>query len=216
METNSAQARWPIRELARRAAAALANGASPRSGRVRETPDVRSIRWYATIGLVDKPSQFRGRTALYGARQLRQLVAVKRRQAQGAPLAQIQAELAGLGDARLAEIAAVPPALLGPAGADDAGPSAVAHAETPAVAPAEVEFWKPDAVAPAPPAPALPASAAAPPQLSYGLTIDKAVTVLVTSDRPPRREDADAVQAAAQPLLRALTARGLIQGGDAA
>jgi hypothetical protein len=37
-----------------------------RSGRVRDLPDARTIRWYQTLGMVDRPSAFRGRTALYG------------------------------------------------------------------------------------------------------------------------------------------------------
>jgi hypothetical protein len=50
----------------------------------------------------------RGRTALYGPRHLLQLVAVKRRQAEGMRLAEIQAELAGAPDELLESIAEVP------------------------------------------------------------------------------------------------------------
>src|SRR5689334_22435182 len=53
----------------------------------------------------------RGRVALYGRRHLLQLVAVKRRQADGRSLAEIQAELAGATDATLAAIARVPEGL---------------------------------------------------------------------------------------------------------
>jgi hypothetical protein len=82
------------------------------NGRVRDVPDRRAIRWYATTGLVDRPAAMRGRVALYGRRHLLQLVAVKRRQADGRTLAQIQAELAGATDATLAGIARVPDELL--------------------------------------------------------------------------------------------------------
>jgi hypothetical protein len=82
------------------------------NGRVRELPDRRAIRWYTTTGLVDRPAGLRGRTALYGPRHLMQIVAVKRRQAQGHSLAEIQAELAGAPDERLAEVARVPDDLL--------------------------------------------------------------------------------------------------------
>jgi len=75
------------------------------NGRVTPLPDVRVVRWYATIGLVDRPLGMRGRTALYGPRHLYQLVAVKRRQAQGHTLADIQAELTGATDAVLMRIA---------------------------------------------------------------------------------------------------------------
>jgi len=95
-------------ELVERVSAALAaeySGAP--NGRVRDLPDRRAIRWYTTTGLVDRPLGMRGRTALYGRRHLLQLVAVKRRQAQGHTLAAIQAELHGASDAVLAEVARV-------------------------------------------------------------------------------------------------------------
>lgn len=95
---------WTIGELAERAAGLL--GPEPRvNGRVREVPNERLIRWYTTIGLVDPPLARRGRVALYGRRHLLQLVAVKRRQADGLTIAQIQAELAGATDATLQRIA---------------------------------------------------------------------------------------------------------------
>ncbi|MEU9845580.1 MerR family transcriptional regulator, partial [Actinomadura sp. NPDC048032] len=101
---------WTIAELADHAAAALAAGASAQvSGRVRDLPNERLIRWYTTIGLIDPPLGRRGRTALYGPRHLLQLVAVKRRQASGRSIAEIQIELAAATDAELAKIAAVPP-----------------------------------------------------------------------------------------------------------
>ena len=100
---------WTIAELADRAAAALAADASAQvSGRVRDLPNERLIRWYTTIGLIDPPLGRRGRTALYGPRHLLQLVAVKRRQASGASIAEIQVELAAATDADLARIAALP------------------------------------------------------------------------------------------------------------
>lgn len=116
---------WTIGELAARVAAALGDGYSGApNGRVRDLPDARAIRWYATIGLVDRPSAMRGRTALYGPRHLLQLVAVKRRQAQGRTIAQIQQELAGATETTLHAIAEVPPTLLSPGGTvemDDGG-----------------------------------------------------------------------------------------------
>ncbi|WP_245667948.1 MerR family transcriptional regulator [Actinomadura macra] len=100
---------WTISELADRAAAALAASESAQvSGRVRDMPNERLIRWYTTIGLVDPPLGRRGRTALYGSRHLLQLVAVKRRQAMGRTIAEIQLELAAATDARLEQIAALP------------------------------------------------------------------------------------------------------------
>src|SRR5689334_3479716 len=106
---------WTLDELAARVAEALDGPAYPGApnGRVRDVPDARAIRWYSTIGLVDRPSGMRGRTALYGPRHLLQLVAVKRRQAQGVKLADIQAELAGAPDddlRRIAQLSTAPPA----------------------------------------------------------------------------------------------------------
>jgi hypothetical protein len=57
---------------------------------------------------VDPPLSRRGRVARYGRRHLLQLVAVKRRQAEGRSLAEIQAELAGATDEALAAVARVP------------------------------------------------------------------------------------------------------------
>src|SRR3954451_22953301 len=122
---------WTLDELVERVRQALAAeypGAP--NGRVRDVPDRRAIRWYTTTGLVDRPSGMRGRTALYGPRHLMQLVALKRRQAQGHSLAAIQAELAGASDAELAAAARVPQELL-----------TVDAAETPADGPVRSRFW---------------------------------------------------------------------------
>lgn len=100
---------WTIGELAARAATALtADGAAQVSGRVRDLPNERLIRWYTTIGLVDPPLGRRGRNALYGPRHLLQLVAVKRRQAAGHSIAEIQMELAAAPDETLARLADLP------------------------------------------------------------------------------------------------------------
>lgn len=100
-------------ELAGLVARALSHDyAGAASGRVTDVPSVRVIRWYQTIGLVGRPAETRGRTALYGPRHLRQIVAVKRLQAEGHSLADIQARLLGAGDDVLAEVARVPEELL--------------------------------------------------------------------------------------------------------
>jgi DNA-binding transcriptional MerR regulator len=101
--------RWNLDELAERVDAALAvDYRGQPSGRVRAVPDRRAIRWYTTIGLIDRPVAYRGRTALYGPRHLLQLVAVKRLQAKGLPLVAIQQELAGATDTQLAQVAHLP------------------------------------------------------------------------------------------------------------
>lgn len=104
---------WTISELAERAAAVLAaDPSASHSGRVRDVPNERLIRWYVTIGLLDPPLGRRGRTALYGRRHLLQLVSVKRRQAAGHSLADIQAELSGATDPALEAVAQVPERLV--------------------------------------------------------------------------------------------------------
>jgi DNA-binding transcriptional MerR regulator len=134
-------------ERVRRALAEEYPGAP--NGRVRDLPDRRAIRWYTTTGLVDRPVGLRGRTALYGPRHLLQIVAVKRRQAQGRSLAEIQAELAGAPDEHLAEVARVPDDLLA-----TEGPAPDAYGGAP-----RARFWAAPAAAGAPPAGAPPAPA---------------------------------------------------------
>ncbi|MFD1937922.1 MerR family transcriptional regulator [Nonomuraea mangrovi] len=99
---------WTIGELARHAAGELRTSGQQVNGRVREVPSERLIRWYATIGLLDPPLTRRGRVALYGRRHLLQLVAIKRMQADGASIAEIQAALTGATDAMLAHAARLP------------------------------------------------------------------------------------------------------------
>lgn len=111
---------WTILELAELAAETLAatvpagssggarSGSARVNGRIRDVPNERLVRWYVTVGLVDPPLSRRGRVAQYGRRHLLQLVAVKRRQAEGRSLAEIQAELAGATNEKLAAVARVP------------------------------------------------------------------------------------------------------------
>ncbi|MGH7199711.1 MAG: MerR family transcriptional regulator, partial [Planctomycetaceae bacterium] len=92
------------------AAAALAdaNYNGQASGRVRDVPDKRTIRYYTTLGLLDRPAEMRGRTAWYGRRHVLQLAAIKRLQAQGLSLLDVQQRLAGTDDQTLTGIAQLP------------------------------------------------------------------------------------------------------------
>ena len=84
--TRSSESLWDLDELCAQVALALAaDYAGQASGRVRDVPDGRTIRYYTTLGLVDRPVAVpgKGRTAFYGRRHLLQLVAIKRLQAQG-------------------------------------------------------------------------------------------------------------------------------------
>src|ERR1700759_3849444 len=99
--------RWTLDELCEEAARSLVEDApGSLDGRVRFVPDLRTIRYYTTLGLLDRPAAMRGRTALYGARHLLQLVAIKRLQARGLSLAAVQERVVGLSDASLRRLAA--------------------------------------------------------------------------------------------------------------
>ena len=185
---------WTLDELVERVGAALETeypGAP--NGRVRDVPDRRAIRWYATRGLVDRPSAMRGRVALYGPRHLFQLVALKRRQAEGRTLAEIQAELAGAPDDTLASIAAVPDELLSTAAAEPT--------------PARPRFWAAPVAAPVA---ASVATETPPPEnddLLTGVPLPGGAVLLVPGRPDP--DDFAAIRAAAQPLVTLLDARGL-------
>jgi hypothetical protein len=100
---------WTLTELAALAAQALADAqVRAANGRVTGMPDGRLIRWYTTIGLLDRPEIGAGRVARYGTRHLLQLVAIKKLQAEGFPLAEIQQRLAGATDEQLREAAELP------------------------------------------------------------------------------------------------------------
>ncbi|MCM4079628.1 MerR family transcriptional regulator [Paractinoplanes hotanensis] len=186
---------WTLDELVERVREALeAEYPGAPNGRVRDLPDRRAIRWYSTIGLVDRPLGMRGRSALYGPRHLEQLVAIKRRQAEGLTLAQIQAELTGLSPSALTDIAHVPPGLL-----------VMVDVEAPPDHSPRPRFW---ASPPAPAAPPAPASTMPPAQPFTGLPLGGGVLLLVP--RVLTEADRDAVAEAAAPLLDLLAARGLL------
>jgi DNA-binding transcriptional MerR regulator len=220
---------WTLDELTRQVGWALDGAAragvyaGAPNGRVRQVPDRRAIRWYTTIGLVDRPLAMRGRTALYGRRHLRQLVAIKRRQAEGLSLAEIQAELVGAGDATLAEVSGIPDL---PAGADrggDAGTGRRFWAERPApqstspprALPAPTPQPQPHPLPhplPAPRRGTAPRDDADTVTLLSGVPLADGVTLLIPA--APAAADLEAIAAAAQPLLDVLTARGLIGPAD--
>jgi DNA-binding transcriptional MerR regulator len=221
--------RWTLDELAERVDAALAvDYHGQPSGRVRAVPDRRAIRWYTTIGLIDRPVAHRGRTALYGPRHLLQLVAIKRLQAKGLSLVAIQQELAGTTDTRLARVARIPVGLQPPA------PAVPAEADAPATAapgsphPQGVAvraaaagtrrtgFWRqrPAAVSAAASEDVEPAAAPAAPEVAtlQGLRLGDGATLLLEPARELDAADLDAIRDAARPLLAALRDRGLGAG----
>ena len=202
------EAHWTLAELAERVDAALAVDYDGQpSGRVSDVPDRRAIRWYTTIGLVDRPAAHRGRTAMYGQRHLLQLVAVKRLQARGLPLVAIQQELAGATDTQLARVARLPtttPGTAPPPGRPmAAGP---AGGQRPRVEPGSVpvmarqaSFWR-----------ERPTTSVADGVASLrGVRLGERATLLLDPVRPLDQADLNAILDAARPLLEALRARGL-------
>ncbi|MFE3448050.1 MerR family transcriptional regulator [Nonomuraea sp. NPDC059194] len=174
---------WTIGELARRAAGELRTSGPQANGRVREVPSERLIRWYATIGLLDPPLTRRGRVALYGRRHLLQLVAIKRMQADGSSIAEIQVALTGATDAMLAQAAHLPGLSPSPERVDPppGGLSAMGPPLAPPSTASRARGSSPSA-APQPGAPLSPASSAAPaPAIAEDLRHDHAVT----SPAPP-------------------------------
>ena len=189
------RADWTQEELVRRVAAALAGPAYPGSpnGRVRDVPDRRTVRWYTTIGLVDRPAAMQGRTALYGPRHLLQIVAIKRLQARGRSIAEIQAELIGATDATLRRLADVADDLLQGSTADR---------------PARRDrFWAELPVA------AKPASALDADSVTTRAAVDLPGGALLLVPGQPDDDDLRAIYAAAQPLLDLLADRGLLTAG---
>jgi DNA-binding transcriptional MerR regulator len=176
-----------IGELAATAAAAVA-AADVRGAnrRITDLPDQRTIRWYSTIGLLDRPSGSRGRTALYGERHVLQLVAIKRRQAAGRTLAEIQAELVGATDRTLRRIADLPRNPDAPAAPKRSGASSTR------------QFWR-----------ERPATARTAHVLA-GLDLGAGVVLMLPA--PPNGSDVESIRAAAQPLLDLLAERRLTRG----
>lgn len=217
METQAAP-RWTLEELNARVQRALVGDyAGVPNGQVRDVPNARTIRYYSTLGLIDRPAEMRGRTALYGTRHLRQLVAIKRLQAEGLPLVAVQERLQGLSDDALARIARVPREV--ERGDDDT----VALTVAPASAPSRREgaFW-----AEAPPEPSAPAEGAVGPASQIeprapsfegalaGLTLEGGLALTFPSARPLDESDLKALRAALgpilEPVLEVLRARGLL------
>ncbi|GBC92372.1 hypothetical protein HRbin15_00840 [bacterium HR15] len=107
------QAMWTIEELAQLAQEALrVDYWGQPSRQARDLPSPRAIRYYTMLGLLDRPIM-RGRVAYYTQRHLAQLVAIKRLQAEGLPLVEIQQRLYGLTDDALEQIARLPATLNG-------------------------------------------------------------------------------------------------------
>lgn len=194
---------WTLHELGQQVEDALAaNYAGARNGRIRAVPDSRTIRYYTTLGLIDRPAAMRGRTALYSQRHLRQLVAIKQLQARGLSLTEIQQVLTGLPDQELSQLAPLPERSPIPS----------------RTAASRATFWR----APLPEEEVeqtleaghrtLQISAGDAPSSDIepymGLTLGPGVTLLIRGVQSPTVDDIHALQRAAVPLLHELRTRG--------
>ena len=203
---------WTIDELVAQVASALAvDYGGQASGRVRDLPDRRAVRWYQTLGLVDRPSDWRGRTALYGRRHLLQLAAIKRLQAAGRTLAEVQAELAGSSTARLAQLAA----LNGRAEAAEQAEQAEQAPAATARAASARRFWAARAHPAAPEGGRDDGSQEGGSGQWRGIQLDSGAILLVDAALPIDDDDLPRLRAAAAPLLAALPARAAAPGAPA-
>lgn len=188
---------WTLPELVAEAASWIATLPPPKNGQVRAVPDERTVRYYAALGLLDRPSAMRGRTAIYGKRHLAQVIAIKRLQSAGHSLADIQAMWPTLDDLTLGRLTGV-----------------TLPARSRATA---KEFWKrePHAAPKAAAAPAVEAPPAAqiPPAAPVEVRIELADGVQVVIALPDGASltsaDVHALRVAAAPFVTELAKRGL-------
>lgn len=194
---------WTLSELVSEAVSRIAALPPPKNGQVRAVPDERTVRYYAALGLLDRPAGQRGRTALYGKRHLAQIVAIKRLQGAERSLAEIRRLWPTLDDVTLERMSGV--------------------ALTRAGKSARRDFWKREPL-PAPPPPAAaspyrsapPAAPATPFELRLELAPDISLVVAIGDDVALSLSPADvrALRAAAAPLVAELAMRGLAARGS--
>ena len=181
---------WTLIELVAEAAAAITSLPAPTNGQVRAVPDDRTIRYYGTIGLLDRPSAMRGRTALYGRKHLAQIVAIKRLQSAGRSLAEIQALWPTLDDRSLSRMAGI-----------DIG-------DRSGLGPRK-EFWKQAPARAAEQVRPRPVPEARPAELRLELAPNCMLTVALTGDVALSTADLHALRVATEPLVAELARRGL-------
>ena len=190
---------FTLDELCARVALALAeNYEGAPNDRIRDMPDRRTIRYYTTLGLLDRP-RIDGRTAYYGRRHLRQLVAIKRLQGHGLSLNEIQQRLLAASNKELESIARLPPEPNSDRKAGDEAEGATAKRR---------EFWK---ESPASPGVGPLERVTDPEPVLAGLRLSEDVTLLLPVARAVDEVDLQAVRAAAAPLLKLLRVRKLLK-----
>ncbi|MDP6360237.1 MAG: MerR family transcriptional regulator [Planctomycetota bacterium] len=186
---------WTLAELEEQAEAALSDAYPGQQNRqIREIPNLRTIRYYTTLGIIDRPADWSGRTALYGEKHLLQLVAIKKLQAQGKTLSEIQEEIAGITTRELRDLADIPTKVSSPA------------------KPRRREFWR-EAPAEVTPGDSSP-PALLPSQALQAITLAPGVILLLAAERAPGVRESSDIHKAAQPLLNTLSNLNLIQSNN--
>ncbi len=193
------QSLWDLDGLNEQVRHALAVDYVPAaSARVRAVPDRRTIRYYTTLGLIDRAAEMRGRTAYYSLRHLRQLVAVKRLQADGLTLSQVQQKLAGLSDDALASIAKLP---------ESDSPPVQSTAKPPVAPSRRSSFWQDAPVEVPTPAPVATSPSTQP---FTGVPLVDGVSLLLAGGHDLEPSALLEILDAARPLLRVLKSKGII------
>ncbi len=209
---------FPINDLRTLVARALLAGSyqPAESKRVRAVPDTRTIRYYTTLGLLDRPAEMVGRTAMYSDIHVLQLVAIKRLQAEQQSLSEIQTQLFGATPQQLRAIARLPNDFW------ELADRYLAQTRTSAPAPAapaepEIEYWAEPAALPgsqpAPPVAGVTASTLQPAsciRFSPHPSVQVILEGISLADLPAGLLDLSRIQAAAEPLLRELARQGLL------
>ncbi len=201
--------RWTLSELVAEAAARLEALPPPKNGQIRAVPDERTIRYYATLGLLDRPAAMRGRTALYDRKHLAQVVAIKRMQGAGHSLADIQQLWSTMDDVMLSRMSGVQVATKTRGSRKDFWKREADVSAQPAPLP------MPPASAPLPAEGPVSISAAAPAAtttISVPLEGNVSIVIALADDAAISLAPADvrALRAAAAPLVAELAARGLL------
>lgn len=223
---------WRLDELVQRSQRLLAllPAGAGESRRVRWQPDTRLVRYYTTLGLLDRPAEMRGRTAYYRDRHLLQLLAIKTLQARGLSLQAVQAQLAGQPDAALAALIGLPPDWAARLSADaetgvEHPPSATEGGIAEPATAAPARFWErtpgPAALPPEPlmGAPAKSSAAAPTGPMTELLAVTLAPGARLLLDRRRYPELDDRLEAALRTLSAALRAvarspQDLSDGGE--
>lgn len=213
---------WTLGELTREVAARIGSLPAPRNGQVRAVPDERTIRYYGTLGLLDRPVAMRGRTALYGKTHLAQVIAIKRLQHTGRSLADIQELWPTVDHALLARISGVilpaepgPPRPARPFFWKKQPETSVVRTEPESPSSEEVdEVAMAAMLARSEPAAAMPGTGV---RLAIELAPDLSLTLSITDGVTLSPADVRAIRVAAAPLIAELAQRGLTPhpGGDA-